>query len=101
MPLNWNKNIGRRSYRRGHYRRLKRKIGSISAGWKRKARRKRGSLVSRTAKANRSAIKRIKRNVDTKWVDGYEAVDANNYAGQIMVLEDVTSLGGTTPQGPN
>ncbi len=101
MPLNWKTYIGRRSYKRGHYKRTRKAIGSIAAGWKRKARRRRGSLVSRTAKANRSAIKRIKKNVDTKWVDGYEAVDANNYAGQIMVLEDITSLGGTTPQGPN
>lgn len=101
MPLNWTRRIGRRRYGRGHYKRTRRRVGSIASGWKRRNKRKRGSLIARTAKANRSEIKKIKKNVDTNWVDGYEAVDENNYAGQIMVIEDITSLGGTTPQGPN
>lgn len=77
----------RRKYRR------RQKASSIEAGWKRKAKRKRGSLVARTAKANRTQIKKIKRSVELKWVNINVMSNANNFTGQILPPTPVDNLG--------
>lgn len=57
---------------------------SIQRAWKIKKRRRRGSLIQRTALSNRRAIKRIKKDVELKFVSSAVASVRTNYCGQIL-----------------
>ena len=83
----------KRRYRRNYA------ASTIQSAWKRRQRRKKGSLLSRTALANRKAIKQIHKNIDTKYVMNYRASDLNNFHGQIFETTSITSRGGSAVQG--
>jgi hypothetical protein len=68
--------------RRNRYR--SRAASSIQAAWRARKRRKKGSVVARTALANRRAIKRIKKNVELKFVNSAAASSRTNFCGQIL-----------------
>lgn len=67
--------------------------GTIGAAWRRKAARKKGSLVSRTAKSNRQAIKNLRRNIETKMIDTVNATVANRFGGQWIGSTSVNNNG--------
>lgn len=54
---------------------------TISKAWKRRRRSKTG-LVSRTAQANRRAVKRLSKSVETKLIQDTQATPANQFSGQ-------------------
>lgn len=90
----------RRSSRRTRSRRGARSAAStIQSAWRRRARTKRGSLVARTAKAAYRGVKKIRKNMDTKFVKDWSALRANNFIGQQADVVSITSLGGTDLQG--
>lgn len=70
---------------RGPYRKTKNRAATtIARAWRARMRRKRGGLVSRTALANRKAIKSIRRNIELKFVNSAVATARTNYCGQIL-----------------
>lgn len=74
-----------RRRKRGPYRKTKNRAAStLQRAWRARLRRKRGGLVSRTALANRKAIKAIRRNVELKFVNDAVASSRTNYCGQIL-----------------
>lgn len=66
---------------------------TLQKAWRARARRKRGSLVVRTVKANRKAIKAIKRDVELKFVNSAVASARTNYIGNILSSTKVDSWG--------
>lgn len=90
----------RRSTRRTRSRRGARSAAStIQSAWRKRAKRKRGSLVARTAHAAYRGVKKIRKNVDTKFVKDWIARVGNNFIGQQGDVVSITSLGGTDVQG--
>lgn len=74
-----------RRRKRGPYRKTKARAAStIARAWRARMRRKRGGLLTRTALANRKAIKSIRKNVELKFVNDAVASSRTNYCGQIL-----------------
>lgn len=67
---------------------------NLSSAWKKRNRRAKGGLVTRTAESNRRAIKKLRHNVETKLKEDTVA-EAPNYGGQIMAF-DADTNGRTT-----
>ncbi len=65
---------------------------TISKAWKRRRRSKTG-LVSRTAQANRRAVKRIQKSVETKLIQDTQATPANQFSGQYSDNVNVDNRG--------
>lgn len=88
-----------RKYRttgRDRRRRGRRKTGAastIQSAWRRRQKRKRGSLLSRTALANRKAIKQIKRDDELKFIGTLRSSPLTNFTGQIMQAQEVDNWG--------
>lgn len=78
---------GRRAYRK------RRAASSIQRAWRARKRRKRGSLVARTALANRRAIKSIRKDVELKFANDAVASSRTNYCGQVMTGRVVDNYG--------
>ncbi len=74
-------------------RRRARAAGSIQQAWRRRRQRKKGSVVARTALANRRAIKQIKKNVELKYAELAVASERTNYCGQILGSTKVSATG--------
>lgn len=79
--------------RRTRTRNVRRKYAarSIQSAW-RNRKRKKTSLLTRTALANRQAIKQLKRETDTQMIENVLATGANSYGGQAF-RSIVTNLG--------
>lgn len=88
MPRRYGKYSSRSSTRKRRFTRAS-AARSIARAWKIKKRRRRGSLLSRTALANRKAIKSIKRHTELKWVQSAVATVRTNYCGQLLGPVDV------------
>lgn len=84
---------GRSSRARFRKTRRRRAASSIQAAWRQRQKQKRGSLVSRTALANRKAIKAIKRNQELKFVNNAQCSTRTNYIGQILTNTKVDNYG--------
>lgn len=71
--------------------------GVIGRAWRNRARRRAGGLVARTAKANRTAIRKINKSIETKMLELPTGTPANNYAGQnlVRIQVDVNGFDGT------
>lgn len=67
------------------YKRRKRAASTLQRAWRNRARRRKGGLVTRTALSNRRAIKRIKSNVEIKYLTKGSAQESNNWTGQTAV----------------
>lgn len=74
---------GRRSFRRRRYSRKSRSHASstIARAWKRRKRSRTG-LLSRTVQANRRAVKRVSKSVETKVLQDTQAIAGNLFRGQ-------------------
>ena len=88
----------KRPYRttaRGRRKKMRRRAAAstIQRGWKNRAKRKRGSLVVRTVKANRKAIKKIKKDRQLKWVNNSVASLRTNWCGQLMSYTKIDNYG--------
>jgi len=81
---------GRDRRRRG---RRKQASSTIQSAWRRRQKRKRGSLLSRTALANRKAIKQIKRDDELKFIGTLRSAPETNFTGQIMQNVEVDNWG--------
>lgn len=66
---------------------------TIARAWKIKKRRRRGSLLSRTALANRKAIKSIKRHTELKYTATFPATARTNFCGQLLGPINVDNWG--------
>lgn len=66
---------------------------TLQSAWRARKRRQRGSLLARTALANRKAIKRIKSDVELKFVNNCIATSRTNYIGQILQNTPVDNYG--------
>jgi len=91
MPYN-------RKYRttaRGRRRKMARRSAAttIQRGWKNRAKRKRGSLVVRTVKANRKAIKKIKKDRQLKFVNDSVCSLRTNWCGQLLSYTQIDNYG--------
>lgn len=71
--------------------------GTIARAWKKRKQRRRGGLVARTALANRRAIKKSNRAIETNMIELPTATEANQWSGQNMVRiqVDVNGLSST------
>jgi len=78
----------RRKYRRTtagrRFARRRKAASTLQAAWRARARRKRGNVVTRTAKANRVAIKKLKSSIETKYLTANTCLETNNYTGQLL-----------------
>lgn len=79
MPYGRGRSFGksRRYSRKSRYH----AASTISRAWKRRRRRKTG-LLSRTAQANRRAVKKLSKSVETKMIESTQATAANQFSGQ-------------------
>ena len=66
---------------------------SIQRAWRARARKKRGSLVVRTVKSNRRAIKQIKKDRQLKFVNSGVASVRTNWCGQIISATPIDNYG--------
>lgn len=66
---------------------------TLQKAWRNRARRKRGNLVVRTVKANRKAIKAIKRDVELKFVNSAVASSRTNYIGNVLSSTKIDNWG--------
>ena len=67
------------------YKRRRAAASTLQRAWRNRARRRKGGLVTRTALSNRRAIKRIKSNVEVKYLTKGSAQESNNWTGQTAV----------------
>lgn len=70
----------------------------LSSAWKKRNRRAKGGLVTRTAESNRRAIKKLRHNVETKLLENVVA-QAPLFAGQIVAI-DADNRGESQPGDP-
>ncbi len=84
--------------RRGRHRRSRRSSAqrTIAQAW-RARNRKKTSLLARTAKANRTAVKTLARSVETKMIELSMAQPTSNYQGQfcVRIPVDINGKDGT------
>lgn len=92
MPPRRYGKFSRKSYRTRRARRASAQR-TIARAWKIKKRRRRGSLLSRTALANRKAIKSIKRHTELKYTGSAVASARTNFCGQILGPINVDNWG--------
>lgn len=74
-----------RFYKKG-YRKRRSAATTIARAWRRRNARKKGGLVARTALSNRRSIKRIKSNIEIKYLTKGVAQELNNWTGQVAVV---------------
>ena len=98
MPFS--RRISMRTSRRRRYARGARSAAStIQQGWRNYQKKKRGGLVTRTALANRKAIKSIRRDQELKFVSEQPASVRTNYIGQILSNAKVDNWGMSQSSG--
>lgn len=73
--------------------RYKRKRQGLAAAWRRKARKKRGSLVKRTVKQNYRDIKKLKHRPELKFTGSTICDVSSNFCGQLLLNQKVNSWG--------
>ena len=68
---------------------FKRRSGamSIQRAWRARQRRKRGGLIERTAKSNRTAIKKLKSSREVKYATAKQASLTNMFVGQHVIFD--------------
>lgn len=59
--------------------------GTIQRAWRKRAQRRSGGLVARTAKSNRMQIRKLNRSIETKMIELPTGTVANNWQGQNLV----------------
>ena len=69
---------------------------TIQRAWRKRKRRRRGGLVPRTALANRRAIKRLNRSVETNMIENVPATPVTLFGGQYFRPTAITNLGQDT-----
>lgn len=80
-------------YKRGYKKRRRRAAGTLQRAWRRKFRRKKGSVVVRQTLANKRAIKVLKKAPEIKRSDSYRATPSTNFCGQILSQTKVDNYG--------
>lgn len=88
-------------------RRRSRAVTSIARAWRNRRRRRKGGLVARTAVSNRRQIKRIKGDIEVKYMTRMVATPESNYCGQLLTTSvdctgcpnKLTMWAPTTPPG--
>lgn len=66
---------------------------SIKQAWRKRERRRKGGLVARTAKANRTAIKKLKKSIEINMKEDTMATIANRFGGQYLPPTQVSDTG--------
>jgi len=69
---------------------------TIQSAWRRRKRRRQGGLIPRTALANRKAIKKISRSIETNMIENVPATPLTLYGGQYFRPVALTNLGTDT-----